>query len=177
MNGVGVAVVRSLRQAALAPASVGVLDLSASEALTCKNIMCANFPDGVCVCRLAKFLYDQPLEHVHTLDLSRNNIETVPDTVFSSLPALRYVIRVFSFIRVLHHVFNMCVQFFFGEWQVVTCVLKVERSYCSYLKLTMNLNFKPCMDCSQSHFSCVARFTLMRRFAARQVAFLKQASG
>jgi hypothetical protein len=87
----GLAVARSLREAALAPRSIGVLDLSKSEALTCKNVMCANFPGGSCVCRLAKFLWDQPLENVHTLDLSSNNLDTVPDTVFSSLPALRYV--------------------------------------------------------------------------------------
>jgi len=72
----------SLRSAALASSNeVRSLDLSTSEDLKCKNIMCEKI-DEVCVCKLARFLVQNPFPNLESLNLSGNSVEVLPEPIF-----------------------------------------------------------------------------------------------
>ena len=72
---------------ALAAADPTSLDLSASEALMCTNLMCEHVGDR-CGCKLALWLERRALPSLETLSLRGNDLRFVPDAVFR-LAALR----------------------------------------------------------------------------------------
>jgi hypothetical protein len=77
---------RGLRHAALDLENVQWLDLSASQDLVCKNMMCEKVGE-VCVCKLAVWAsQSRPrLQQLKHLDLSHNGLEILPDSVFDLL--------------------------------------------------------------------------------------------
>ena len=73
----------SLRAAALEEDKSRVLelDLSESEDLQCKNLMCEKFDfenTQACVCKLARYLQVNRFNNLRVLNLSNNKIDTIP---------------------------------------------------------------------------------------------------
>lgn len=76
----------SLRAAALEEdkSRVVELDLSQSEDLQCKNLMCEKFDldnAQACVCKLARYLEVNQFDGLKVLNLSNNNIDIIPAQV------------------------------------------------------------------------------------------------
>lgn len=74
----------SLREAMAMPSSVTQLQLHASEALLCNNLMCEKLGEA-CVCKLARAVMSMPALQV--LDLDRNPLTMLPDVVWA-IPGL-----------------------------------------------------------------------------------------
>lgn len=82
--------VQSLREAAIYPekAKISQLNLRCSEDLLCKNLMCEKFDiDNTqpCICKLSRFLSTHQFVGLKVLDLSANNLCTVPLQVCEEL--------------------------------------------------------------------------------------------
>mmetsp|Transcript_12185 Transcript_12185/g.22586 ORF Transcript_12185/g.22586 Transcript_12185/m.22586 type:complete len:172 (-) Transcript_12185:860-1375(-) len=71
--------------------AVRTLDLTRSEDLECRNLMCEKLGEA-CVCRLARFVQQHApgggLDKLEKLDLSGAKLNVVPDAVFECLPSL-----------------------------------------------------------------------------------------
>lgn len=74
----------SLREAMAMPSTVSHLQLHASEALLCNNLMCEKLGEA-CVCKLARAVMGMPVLQV--LDLDRNPLTMLPDVVWA-IPGL-----------------------------------------------------------------------------------------
>lgn len=57
------------------------LDLTRSDDLKCKNIMCEKL-DQACVCKLARYLVQNRFPEMNTIRLAYNGIDTVPLPVY-----------------------------------------------------------------------------------------------
>ena len=68
-------VFKSTRAAMKSPLAVRTLDLSGSQELVCKNIMCPKLEE-TCICRLAFFLSQNDFANLRSLVLRNNNIST-----------------------------------------------------------------------------------------------------
>ena len=75
-------VARSLRQASKLT-SITELDLSSSDSFICKNMMCEYVGES-CICRLALWTHQNQdkLSSLTTLNLARNALAKLPDTIF-----------------------------------------------------------------------------------------------
>jgi len=83
-----ITIARTLSEAFTLRATASRLLLPSSADLRCVTIMCENLGHG-CACRLSLSLERMPLlTHV---DVSENGLPVLPDSLFSSLPALREV--------------------------------------------------------------------------------------
>ncbi len=72
---------KSLKDSAINADKVSKLDLSNSDDLVCKNIMCEKLGDP-CVCKLARFLAQTQFPKLEGLSLDSNKLTTIPDPVF-----------------------------------------------------------------------------------------------
>ena len=82
-GGAALSTCRRLREATLNLPRVVELNLSSSEDLVCKNMMCEKVGD-VCVCRLAVWASQSApsLLNLETLNLSQNGLTVLPDSIF-----------------------------------------------------------------------------------------------
>jgi len=72
----------SLQEAARANGlDVHVLNLSRSEDLKCKNLMCEKL-DAVCICKLARYLVQNPFPNLYSMSLEGNAIQVLPEPIF-----------------------------------------------------------------------------------------------
>ena len=72
-----------LRDVSINPTSVENLNLSKSEDLICKNLMCEKLGE-VCICKLARWasINAPSLDNIQALELENNGLTVLPDSVF-----------------------------------------------------------------------------------------------
>ena len=72
-----------LRDVSINPTSVENLNLSKSEDLICKNLMCEKLGE-VCICKLARWasINGPSLDNLQALELENNGLTVLPDSVF-----------------------------------------------------------------------------------------------